>query len=99
MSTHNTKPFRIQVVSDLHLDVNPRRNVKYNINPSAPYLALAGDIAELKNCHILFPFLMEMCNKFEKVFYVMGNHEYYTNKFEIHSTKEKLLEVLREETK
>ena len=91
--------FRLQVASDLHLDVNPPQERKNIIKPNAPYLALAGDIAEMRNSHILFPFLTEMCHKFEKVFYVMGNHEYYAKKFDIHSTKEKLLETLRNQTK
>lgn len=86
--------FRLQIASDLHLNINAfDENI---IQPNAPYLAIAGDIAELKNRHVLLPFLKNICSQFQKVFYVMGNHEYYyEKKFQVNATKEKLLEQLR----
>ena len=74
--------FSIQYVSDIHLE----HHDKYNegqitphmfVKPSAPYLALCGDIGipELKAYET---FLQWCSNNWEKVFLVAGNHEYYT---------------------
>lgn len=89
LATHGNLFFRLQIASDLHLDINSTKtNYDEIIKPSAPYLALAGDIAELKNSHILMPFLKNVCTKFKKVFYIMGNHEfYYSKKFNKETSK------------
>jgi predicted phosphodiesterase len=73
--------FRIQYVSDLHLETNHIKNFESVIKPVAPYLALVGDIGHIN--HFLYePFLNYVSNNFEKVFYVPGNHEFYSNSFQ-----------------
>ncbi len=93
--------FQIQYVSDTHLEMYD----KYNegvitpamfIKPSAPYLALCGDIGipDLKAYGI---FLSWCSNNFVKVFVLAGNHEFYNyrcaTKTDI-STKIKLIEEI-----
>lgn len=69
----------IQFVSDIHLETrnNTTRDFfKKILIPSAPYLALCGDIG-YPGAQLYEPFL-EYCSKnFEHVFYVPGNHEFY----------------------
>src|SRR5581483_308437 len=66
----------IQYCSDLHLEL---RDPFPSIVPSAPILFLAGDICSLYGKHILkyYIFLRWISKKFERVFIVLGNHEYY----------------------
>ena len=73
---------KIQIVSDLHLQFykNPIKNCFEIIKPSAPYLALLGDVVEMYNYKLCFAFLEKVCPKFEKVIYILGNHEYYNSK-------------------
>lgn len=76
----------LRVVSDLHLEL--MRNVEYH--PSLKkiqtlhrqsdvkyYLALLGDIGNPFHLN-LQTFLSEVSQVYDKVFYVPGNHEYYT---------------------
>lgn len=71
----NTIPkFRIQYVSDLHLEWNRIAPEKL-VTPIAPYLAIAGDLAPPTHPSIR-PFLSFVSAAFQKVFYVPGNHEY-----------------------
>lgn len=68
--------FRIQYVSDLHLEFYKAADFAKLVTPVAPYLALAGDIGKPK--HPLFePFLEYVSERWSAVFYVAGNHEYY----------------------
>ncbi len=66
---------KLQVASDLHLDLC---NNKFEdvIVPSAPYLALVGDIAEERH-QIFYDFLKWTSKRFVRVFIVLGNHEFY----------------------
>ncbi len=64
---------KIQVYSDIHLD--HLKNVFY-IEPKADYLFLAGDIGHVSH-HNFKLFFDDVSKKFKKVFYVLGNHEYY----------------------
>lgn len=82
----------ITFVSDLHLEFG------YQELPGGEVLILAGDICEareLKKCfHSTKPldhtpgdykfsdFFNVECAKYEKVFYVMGNHEHYHGRFD-----------------
>jgi predicted MPP superfamily phosphohydrolase len=72
---------KIQIVSDLHLDATkqPVRRLPEYLTPSAPYLALLGDICTLNN-NVLKQFLLKVCGMYEKVFYLYGNHEWYDTK-------------------
>lgn len=73
---------KLQIVSDLHIGFfkNPIKNWRTLIEPSADYLALLGDIHELRDIIILRKFLLAVCPNFKKVFYIMGNHEYYVGR-------------------
>ena len=67
---------RFQVMTDLHLEVGQQYS-KFNIPPCAPYLILAGDIGRLLDYDSLAQFLASQCSGFERVLYVLGNHEFY----------------------
>lgn len=64
----------IQVYSDIHMEVWD----KVPVFPiTAKYLFLAGDICKLN--HPLFYPLFDYCSSnWEKIFYIPGNHEYYS---------------------
>lgn len=68
---------QIQVVSDLHFEINDG-NVEDAIIPSAPILLIAGD-----TCPVLLwsfqNFIGWVSVNFDFVFLVAGNHEYYQN--------------------
>lgn len=73
--------FQIQYASDLHLEHHDRKNEGYLIpsmflKPSAPYLALCGDIG---NPDLMaYEALLGWCSKsWKEVFIVAGNHEFY----------------------
>ena len=71
---------KIQIISDLHLDDYKYRNEVISfekiIKPEEKYLFLAGDICTL-DCPYLKPFLKYVSKNWEKIYYVLGNHEYY----------------------
>lgn len=74
-------PFRIQYVSDLHLEFEiDNINFEDLVCPCAPYLALAGDIGK-PNHKLLDAFLRYCSHNWSRVFYVAGNHEYYSNRY------------------
>ncbi|PTU22979.1 hypothetical protein P175DRAFT_0474710 [Aspergillus ochraceoroseus IBT 24754] len=64
-----------QIVSDLHLE-NPKAYDVFEIPPKAPYLALLGDIGNVKDDGF-FAFIEAQLLKFEIVFLLLGNHEPY----------------------
>ncbi len=66
---------KIQVASDLHIDICKTDFSKILI-PSAKYLILAGDISE-ENSSTYYDFLEWVKDKYEMVYVVLGNHEYY----------------------
>ena len=70
-----------QLVSDLHLGYYNKINFGDFIIPKAPNLIIAGDIGyqHLDNYNIF----MQLCSEsFEKIFIVLGNHDYYNYKNE-----------------
>jgi len=79
------RPLGIQVMSDLHLEF-PFRNSTgddsvlgyqaFDCTPSAPILALLGDIGLIAHDE-LFIFLERQLFKYDKIFFLLGNHEYY----------------------
>ncbi len=78
--------FQIQYISDLHLEHHDKRNEGYLIpsmflKPSAPYLALCGDIG---NPDLLaYEAFLGWCSKsYKLVFLVAGNHEFYNYRSE-----------------
>jgi len=93
---------QIQYVSDIHLETRPnasKRIFETILNPSAPYLALCGDIGYPES-HLFEPFLNYCSNSFKEVFYVAGNHEFYNNtkSLRLLKIKEKMVSELGEET-
>lgn len=66
----------IQVISDIHLEFY---NTFPKISPLAKYLCLAGDIGTIVNKYDtkLEKFLSYCSTNWDKVFYVLGNHEFY----------------------
>ncbi|KAK6333261.1 hypothetical protein TWF718_011081 [Orbilia javanica] len=66
---------QIQIVSDLHLEASFEYDI-YQLDPTAPYLALLGDIGNTQDS-ALFRFLERILKQYEIVFYVAGNHEPY----------------------
>jgi predicted MPP superfamily phosphohydrolase len=82
----------IQYISDIHLEFLHIEEVKSRIRkiiPIAPIIILAGDIGNPfgKNNHYEL-FIEEMSKKFEKVFLISGNHEYYHN--DINNVEERI---------
>lgn len=67
------KKFLLQFVSDIHLEYSKKIP---NIKPIANNIALLGDIGSPRQ-PIYKNFLNEMSYKFDKVFIVSGNHEYW----------------------
>lgn len=64
-----------QIVSDLHLE-SPSAYDVFELSPQAPYLALLGDIGNVKDDG-LFYFLETQLRQFRTVFFLLGNHEPY----------------------
>ncbi|KAH8432275.1 Ser/Thr protein phosphatase superfamily [Aspergillus melleus] len=64
-----------QILSDLHLET-PNAYDQFRVRPQAPYLALLGDIGEVKDDG-LFLFLETQLRQFHAVFFLLGNHEPY----------------------
>jgi len=75
-----------QYFSDVHTEfyTKPNQFEKLNITPMAPNLILAGDIGyPTEKMYKLF--LEYLSKKFEKIFLISGNHEYYNTKRTSHS--------------
>lgn len=77
----------IQILSDLHLET-PTAYDLFDIPPKAPYLALLGDIGNVKDDG-LFAFLEAQLRKFQIVFFLLGNHEPYHSNWPTVRTKVK----------
>jgi len=72
-----------QYVSDLHIDKNKRESFMIKLNPKNidKNLIIAGDICKLNTGTVgkyYYPLFNDLCSKFANVFYVPGNHEYYS---------------------
>lgn len=66
--------FKFQLFSDIHLEFSKKSFPR--IPKLANYLILAGDIGKINNPN--FKDFFDYCsNNWNKVFYVLGNHEYY----------------------
>ena len=63
-------------MSDLHLEVGQQYST-FHIQPCAPLLILAGDIGRLIDYDAFHDFLTTQCRQFQKVFLVLGNHEFF----------------------
>ncbi|OAG36434.1 hypothetical protein AYO21_09419 [Fonsecaea monophora] len=65
----------LQYMSDLHLE--SQQTYDFEIPRVSPYLVLAGDIGRLKDYGKYLEFLTIQCQRFWRVFLVLGNHEFY----------------------
>lgn len=65
-----------QVMSDLHLEVSNEYST-FSIPNAAPFLILAGDIGRLADYESFLVFIRAQCRQFSRVFWVLGNHEFY----------------------
>lgn len=85
---------RLQIHSDIHLEKYPHRRIQ----PKAPTLILAGDIGVP-----LYPsyksFFADTSKSFDKVYYVLGNHEYERAWMGIDKNNPKLLDQKFKERK
>lgn len=83
---------KLQYVSDIHLETHNNNTstelFKTILKPSAPYLALCGDIG-YPGAPLYESFLKYCSDNFEHVFYVAGNHEYYNDSKAIKYLKNK----------
>lgn len=81
-------PLHLQVASDLHLEYYSKADTPEKkqrlfegfIEPSAPYLALLGDIGYPGDT-LYREFLVWCGERFQKVLVVLGNHEFYKNEY------------------
>ena len=73
---------QFQIASDLHIEQYSSKDSMASefIQPSADVLILAGDVGSMYRRRQLTNFLEDVCNKFQWVIYVPGNHEYYSIK-------------------
>ncbi|TWU76672.1 hypothetical protein ED733_008471 [Metarhizium rileyi] len=67
---------RVQVLSDLHLEVG-QQYLSFTFPATAPFLLLGGDIGRLIDYDGYLKFLEAQVSRYEKVFLVLGNHEFY----------------------
>lgn len=68
---------RLQYASDLHLEVHPTPAFASLLRPVAPYLALCGNIGRADKPEELRAFLGWCAARWQRVFYVAGNHEHW----------------------
>ena len=72
MTKTNNNTFKIQYISDIHLEFRKT----YDIVPVAENLALCGDIGYPESDYYK-NFINSCSKKFKNVFVIFGNHEYY----------------------
>ncbi|KAK4895093.1 hypothetical protein LTR27_006699 [Elasticomyces elasticus] len=72
--TFRTSSTTLQYMSDLHLE---RVRYEHTVTPAAPVLILAGDIGRFCDYDKYREFLTNVCNAYELVLLVAGNHEFY----------------------
>jgi len=74
------KKISIQLYSDLHIEL--MKNIP-EIQPTAKYLFLVGDICQL-NHPLFFKFFDYCSQQWDKIFYTAGNHEFCFKKKNYH---------------
>lgn len=80
-----------QILSDLHLEVG-RQYSSYEIPVNARFLILAGDIGRLVDYDDYRSFLQKQTDRFQLVFLILGNHEFYAGSFTAGVEKAKQLQ-------
>jgi Icc-related predicted phosphoesterase len=87
---------KFQIASDLHIErdtVTP--SAASLLTPSANVLILAGDVGHVYKYEQLKSFLTDVCEKFEIVLYVLGNHEYYRERDVPEKTMDEVLHIMK----
>lgn len=74
-------PVSLQILSDLHLEIN-QQYPSFEVPASSKYLLLAGDIGRIADYDQYLAFMQKQTEKFELVFLILGNHEFYGGSFE-----------------
>lgn len=87
----NRQPEYFQILSDLHLEIGQQYS-SYQTPVNAKYLILAGDIGRLVDYDSYRDFLQKQTDRFELVFLVLGNHEFYAGSYTAGLEKAKRLE-------
>lgn len=75
----------LRIASDLHLEFTKSRKAARSHEWMIPphdedenaILVIAGDLWNIDSCERYFPFAEALCERFIKVIYITGNHEYY----------------------
>ncbi|PLB49253.1 calcineurin-like phosphoesterase [Aspergillus steynii IBT 23096] len=91
LSFFNRPSLPIQVLSDLHLEIN-QQYLSYEIPVCAQHLILAGDIGRLTDSDNYREFLRRQTDRFKVVLLVLGNHEFYNETFAAGLEKARQLE-------
>lgn len=85
---------RIQYCSDLHLEINKKKEYPTLLEPVAPILALVGDIGDPESAE-LETFLTWCCSAWKQVIYVPGNHEFWRVKPGTRKTVNSAMAILK----
>lgn len=73
---------QIQLLSDLHLEVGQQYASYAAFPQTAPYLLLAGDVGRLTDYQPYAAFLAAQAARYDRVFLVLGNHEFWGLRYE-----------------
>lgn len=68
-------------MSDLHLELN-QQYLDFDFSVTAPLLLLGGDVGRLVDYDSYLSFLARQTRRYEKVFLVLGNHEFHSMDYE-----------------
>lgn len=74
--TPSSGPGLFQFMSDLHLELG-QQYASFDFPATAPYLILGGDIGRLADYGAYLKFLSRQTARYERVFLVLGNHEFH----------------------
>lgn len=88
---------KIRLVSDLHLDLNPRFELPIMEDESEQTLVIPGDLCSIANRHIWIKAIDEFCKRFKHVIWVAGNHEYYNGVYNPEKYDNEVLESVESE--
>lgn len=68
---------KLHIMSDLHLEMRDWREFVEHDVPGGDVLILAGDITYLRFVDQAKPVFEAFCKKYNQVYYIPGNHEFY----------------------
>lgn len=76
MSETKSPQESIQLISDIHLEFDDTYKLKHIVMPKSPNLAICGDLG-IPYLPTYAQFIDDVSKLFERVFIVLGNHEFY----------------------